>query len=152
VSFQQHWPNATADGTNSNNLQPPDEGLFDVALIDAGAFTSKRGADIAKVEFRVVSQAYNGAEWAVLLGFDTQTKANIAKATCAQIGVDVETVESLDELDTALKEKVGGYYTVEVKRNGEYLNTYIQGEADVAPPEPAAVAAGQPITDDDIPF
>lgn len=143
MSFTETWPKASAEGTNDDSAPPP-EGTYEVALVDASAFTSKKGAEIVKLELRVVSAQENGHEWTEIRSFASQGAANAAKATCHRLGANVEEVTSLDELDTQLKALTGRYYEVNVVRNGEYLNTYVEHEstADHATPveEPAAGA------------
>jgi hypothetical protein len=146
VSFTETWSKATVDGTE--NTSPPPEGLYEVALTGASAFTSKKGTEIVKLEFRVMSAQENGHEWTEIRSFGSQGAANAAKATCFRLGVDVDQVTSLDELDTELKGRTGRYYEAKVVRNGEYLNTYIEGDATPAGQEPAA----GPANDDDVPF
>lgn len=152
MSFDEHWESANADGPTNN--EPPEAGTYCVALIDGDAFVSKAGEDFAKLGFRDTA---SGHEWDVLLGFGSQGAANVAKGTCAAIGVSVDEVETLEDLASALKEHVGKFYDVTVKQNGDYRNTYIDGEAtgtDVPAemPEPEAVAAGGGSDDDEIPF
>lgn len=146
MGFNDTWASASADGSG-NEAPPP--GIYEVALIDADAFVSKAGNEIAKLELRDVA---SGHEWTMVLGFQSQGAANFAKSAIASVGVDVEAVDSFDALGSALKEFVGRYYEVEVKQSGEYRNTYVRAGAspDVPAemPEPAAVAG----TDDDIPF
>jgi hypothetical protein len=153
MSFVDTWPKATVDGSNNND--PPAEGAYELALIGASAFVSKKGNEIVKLEFEVVSQVENGYQWTEVRGFGSQGQANAAKATCHGLGVDTDQVVSLEQLDGALKERIGGYYGARIVRNGEYLNTYIDGAVagrDPRPPEPAAVPTGSDFDDEDIPF
>ena len=153
MSFSENWSKATVDG--SENTSPPPEGTYEVALVQASAFTSKKGAEIVKLEFRVVSVKEQGHEWTEIRSFASQGAANAAKATCFRLGVDVETVATLEELDSELKACAGRYYEVTVKRNGEYLNTYVE---DVVTPSGGTPPAGDfqpapvPLLDDDVPF
>lgn len=147
MSFEDTWANASVDQTDDNS--PPD-GMYDAALVDAGAFTSKQGNDVAKLEFQTVDKQY---DWTMILGFGSPKQAGFSKATCMKIGVNVESVSSLDELDEALKAQVGGFFEVTVERNGEYVNTYVNDGAtpgDVPPPDPVPATAC--FGDDDIPF
>jgi hypothetical protein len=149
VSFTDTWQKATIDG--SDNTSPPPEGKYEVALIDASAFVSKKGTEIAKLEFRVVSVNEQGHEWVEIRSFATQGAANAAKATCHRLGVEVDQVGSLEELDGALKSCVGSYYAVNVVRKGEYLNTYVE-EATKDAPDETGFKAAAPDSDDDVPF
>jgi hypothetical protein len=146
VSFADTWAKATVDG--NENTSPPPEGVYEVALIAASAFTSKKGSEIVKLEFKVMSVNEQGHEWTEIRSFGSQGAANAAKATCHSLGADVD-VASLEDLDGELKALVGRYYEAKVVRNGEYLNTYIEGDATpVSDFQPAPLPAG----DDDIPF
>lgn len=154
MSFTENWSKATIDGTE--NTSPPPEGKYEVALTDASAFVSKKGSEIVKLELRVVSVNEQGHEWVEIRSFATQGAANAAKATCHRLGIDVESVSSLDELDTELKTCVGRYYAVNVVRNGEYVNTYVE---DIVTPQAAAEPEFKPagfkpatVDDDDAPF
>lgn len=148
MTFSETWAKATADG--SENTSPPPEGKYEIALTGTSAFTSKKGAEIVKLELRVVSAQENGHEWTEIRSFATQGAANAAKATCFRLGVDVETVASLEELDSELKALAGRYYEVNVVRNGEYVNTYIESEA--TPDQIAAQPQAVDVDTDDVPF
>lgn len=151
MSFADTWPKATIDG--SDNTDPPPEGKYEVTLVNGSAFTSKKGTDIVKLELRVVSPDEQGYEWTELRSFGSQGAANAAKATCHRLGVDVEEVASLEELDSEIKGHIGAYYSVNVVRNGEYMNTYIEEATQAAEvPEPSEPGSVQPIDDDDVPF
>lgn len=168
MSFQETWQNATADG--SNDAPPPDPGMYDVTLADARAFVSKKGEAWTTLTFRVESLRNKGHEWDVLLGYRSQKQANVAKATVSKLGVDVDAITGIEDLDAALKQLVGQMFAVEVKQNGEYRNTYVDGPVqgsqttapvtDATPPSaaedflaPPAAADPTPVmTDDGVPF
>lgn len=158
MSFNSTWHTANPDAVGgTDNNDPPDPGIYDVTLIDAGAFTSKKGDDWVKLEWRRLTDGY---DWTVLLGFASEKAANFAKRECRELGVDVDSVASLDELDSALKQQGGHYFEVEVVQNGDFRNTYLRGKsgehvsdiptstADFAP----AMANGPVSGDADIPF
>lgn len=152
MTFSDTWQDANPDGGDN---EPPEPGVYDVALIDADAFTSKAGDDWAKLELQDVATKY---EWTLLLGFKNPKQAGFSKGVCQTVGVDVDSVSSLEELGSALKTHVGSYYSVKVEQNGDYRNTYINGPADEGPKaevpadteglEPAAAASG----DESVPF
>lgn len=156
MTFNDTWPTATVNDGERDDRTPPPEGDYDVALVDAGAFTAKSGNDIVKLGLRVIGGLSNGHEWTELRNFKSQGAANATKTTCARLGVPVEGVSSLAELNDRLKEIVGQYFEVTVQRNGEYLNTYINGPAipdvPINEPEPIAVGSDPSPGDDDIPF
>ena len=129
----QKWSDADPSA-DFEQKDPPPPGLYDVSVENARAFTSKQDKDFLVIELRAVSGRLEGHEWSVLFGFETEGAIKFAKGACERLGVDVAAVASLDELDTAVKGVVGEYLEVEVKQNGEYLNTYIQQR--VTPGEP----------------
>lgn len=149
MTFAETWEKATSDG--NENSSPPPEGTYEIALIGASAFTSKKGSEIVKLELRVVSAGEQDHEWTEIRSFGSQGAANAAKATCFRIGVDVDNVSSLDELDTELKTHVGAYYSVNVVRNGEYMNTYFE-EATQPAEVPVDFQPAPVPDDDDVPF
>lgn len=152
--FDGTWAEASTDG---NNDDAPPDGTHDVALVDARAFTSKAGDDFAALEFQTIDKQH---QWTLLGGFKTTQAAGFTKAACMKVGVDVDSVHSLEELDTALKAVVGGFFEVEVKRNGDFTNTYVNDgiQAQNVPDLPAdtkdlqPAAAGGKADDDDVPF
>ena len=150
MSFTDVWGNADPDATGAGD--PPEEGIYDVLLCDASAFMSKEKQELwIKLTFRQIT---GDSEWDVLQGFRSQKQSNFSKRTCKLIGVDVDAIGSLEDLDRALRERCGNYFTVEVKQNGEFVNTYVQEGAtpNVAPPPPPPTTAAAPLADDDIPF
>ena len=146
--FTAIWSGANPDATNDS--EPPADGMYDVVLADAGAFLSKEKQEPwVKLAFRTVA---DGHEWDVLQGFKSQKQANFTKKTVRDLGVDVDSIAGFEELDGALKEAVGRYFTVEVKTNGEFRNTYLVPDARPDIPVDAAFNATETKTDDDIPF
>lgn len=155
MTFQDTWDKASKEGINEDNEAPPD-GAYEVALTGAAAFTSKKGEQVVKLELQVVSAMDTGHEWTVIQGFKNQKQASVTKATCYKLGVDVDTVASLEELDSELAQLIGNYYSVDVARKGDFANTYFNqktatAEESEAKPEPAPVATGG-ADDDDVPF
>jgi hypothetical protein len=96
MSFQETWANASTEG--SRLTTPHRTGCTTSALVDAGAFTSKQGNDVAKLEFQTVDKQH---QWTMILGFGSPKQAGFSKATCMKVGVNVDDVSSLEELDTA---------------------------------------------------
>lgn len=125
MGFDDTWADANPDAAGGDNGNPPPDGTHDVALVDASAFTSKGGNDMVVLEWQKLSE--REYQWPSLHGFKTQQAANFTKKTCREVGVDIDNVESLDALDAALKEHVSKFYEVEVKRNGDFINTYVNG-------------------------
>ena len=162
MTFEERWATASEEGGGEDNA-PPGTGVFEAVLTgDTDAFVSQAGNDIVKLGFKDV---HSGHEWAVLYGFKSPKAANVTKGQVAALGVEVDLVESFEELGLAIKEKVGNYYTVECKESGNPQfpwNTYVIGQNEGAPPSdlPAdttgldeakeAVAAAQ--NGDDVPW
>lgn len=157
MSFTDTWPTAKINDGDSNT-DPPDEGEFDTILTNAGAFTSKEGKDLVKLELRVLEGQHTGYEWTEFRNFGSQGAANTAKTTCSRLGIDVDQITAFADLDAELKAVAGNNYLVKVARNGEYLNTYFEGRlasvpTDARPPvaEPTPAPSSK-MSDDDIPF
>lgn len=155
TDFDNTWKNADPDAAGGNDLEPPEDGAYDVALTEATAFESKEGKPFVKLVLRVVSLASRDYEWTVLLGFKSQSQANMTKRIVRDVGVDVDEVAGFEELGDALNTKIGQYYTVKVVTNGEFRNTYIEGPAnpqtDIPIPE-MPVTVPETTDDGDIPF
>lgn len=151
------WQQADPDSFDTS--EPPAPGTYEAEFVNGRAFHSKGGNDIVVVTFRVLSGPRAGHAWDVLHGFknDGQTKAT--KGTCSRLGVNVETVASLEDLDAALKAKAGEYFTVDVVRNGDYVNTYVKDRvradtirSDIPDDGSFAAPAAGSIPTSDIPF
>lgn len=160
MSFAQHWPNANPENAGSGGADnPPPDGKHQVVLVDGGAWTAKSsGNETLKFEFRTVDGRF---EWPSIGGWSTQSNADYAAKALEALGLDFKVLRSLEQIDAAVKSLVGRFFTVTVKRNGEYVNTYIDGPAqgvqqaaDFSAPQPAAPvpAAAGAGSDSDIPF
>jgi len=150
MNFGALWQNANPDAVGGEN-EPPEDGRYQVALIEAGAAISKREKPYQKMVWRRLEDKH---EWTVIHGFASEGSANMAKREARAIGVNVDEVTSLEELDAGLKAQVGGYFIVDVQRSGDFTNTYVSGtltgEVPMEAPEP--VAATTPGNDDGVPF
>lgn len=157
LNFGELWQNANPDALGGNDTPPPD-GVHDVALIDAEAFTKREDPSLSfqKMRWQLISDAEY--EWDSFYGH--QKQANIAKRETRELGIDIDSIDSLAALDAALRAQVGTYYRVEVTRSkrddgGEWVNTYVRGlltpEVPVDAPQPVA-AGGGTAADDDVPF
>lgn len=130
MSFQDTWANAPATD-NAEQGNPPDPAIYTVELTDAAAVTAKAtGKDWVILEVRAIGGDTDGHTWKVFHGFSSPQQAGFTKRVCRDLGVDTDTVADLAGLDDQLKLQVGRYFTVEVKQNGEYRNTYFQGAVD----------------------
>lgn len=148
------WQDADPDA-GFENSEPPDPGLYEVSVQDARAFESKAGDDILVVEFRVITGPLTGHTWGVVNTFKSEGAVKVAKGMCSRLGVDVDGIGSLDELDTAVKAVLGNYYAVEVKQNGQYRNTYVEAPLSDVPKQgiPGMPDATAPAADDEpVPF
>jgi hypothetical protein len=154
MSFDSTWPTADPDAVgNVDNGEPPEPGFYDVVLIDASALTSKKNEDWVILKWQILGTDH---DWPQVLGFRSEAAANFTKREVRELGVNVDQIGSLDELDTALRTQVAKFFRVEVVQNGDFRNTYIRGAANstsdipVDPGDFAPVTAGVP--DEDIPF
>lgn len=157
------WQNASIEG--GDQTEAPDPGVYDVTVTDGKAFVSKAGNPVIVVELQVLGGSSHNHQWAELRGLKTEGQVKAAKAMCARLGVDVDNVFGLADIDAQLKGCVGLYYTVEVKQNGDYRNVYVLGRCETAPPgtdvpagdfipskEEAAAAVAAAKATDDVPF
>jgi hypothetical protein len=155
MSFSETWASAPVED-QPDRTQLPEPGLYTVAVQDAKALTSEAGEDWVIIELKGIDGAAAEHQWSVVQGFRTPQAAGFTKRVCRDLGVDIDAVGSLDQLDTALKETaVGKYFTVQVKQKGEYRNTYFQGQVrsdEKLPDEQRAAASATNGNDDDIPF
>lgn len=157
------WQSTSID--QNDETEAPEPGAYDVTVTDARAFVSKAGNAVIVIDFQVLGGQSHGHQWTELRGLKTEGQIKAAKATCARLGVDVDTVFGLEDIDAQLKGCIGLYYTVEVKQNGEWRNVYVQGRCDTPPPttdvpagdflpskEEAAAAVAAAKATDDVPF
>lgn len=146
------WANTNIDD-QGDGREAPEPGTYDITLDDARAFTSKAGRDVVILDMRVVSGEAMGHRWTEMRGFKTEGQTKAAKATCARLGVPIDEVANLQELDAELKRLVGGYFEVEIVQNGEWRNVYVQGRATPGdlPATPTPTPAAD-VPDDDVPF
>ena len=144
TGFTDTWQSADPDAVGGQPDKPPAPGEYLGTLIDAKAGTSKKGNAYAVRTLR------DEREWPVLFGFKSQAQANFAKNQIRELGVDVDAVADLDELDQALKAVVGSYYDVEVEAASDPQyddSTYIRGKAGSAPPSDVPSDASIPGTE-----
>lgn len=160
MTFIPYDPNQHQNpNQDGDDFDPPADGQHKgCELIDAGAFTSKKGDDWAKFKWRTP----NGHEWTVLQGFDptNDTRTAITWGQIQALGINPVDIDSLEALNTILIAQVGSYYDLGVKTNGQFRNTYINGptvgENPVVQQQIAngaqPVAAGTGVPEEDIPF
>lgn len=157
--FNSQWADATVGDGEQSNFDPPPDGDHIAELRKAQALRSKKDEDWVVLEWR---ELQTGHDWTLMLGFKSQGQANLTKTACSRLGIQVDEVFSLEQLDQELGRVAGGYFEVTVKTNGDFRNTYVNGPArsqqrpltDVPVPEDemrpaaAAVTAG----DERVPF
>jgi len=108
--------------------EPPPPGSYTAELTNSGAFTSKAGEDWCKFTFRIADGNQAGHEWDLIQTLEDKPALSITYRQLKAIGVDLDGVASLDELEGAISAYEGRRYLVEVSRNGQYTNTNIKGE------------------------
>lgn len=150
------WSAASTEGPEGGEAPPP--GLYEVSIETAEVFQAKSsGDDFIRMAYKVMVGPLTGHEWSEVRGL-TPKAVPVQKAHCKKLGIDVDKVGSLDDLDAALRGVVGGYASVKVKKNGQYLNTDVvaRHSGPVGSDVPSTVGAGAPAPpaegDDDIPF
>lgn len=128
-------------GTGDNPPAPPD-GLYEVALLDAGVFTAQTNSRTTmKTGWKVIGAEHAGHEWTSIAQIreGSQESADYFKRDAIAIaGPEVDSVKSMEDLNTLVVAQLGNYYTVEVKRTTRgdrtFENTYIKGRTDGKPP------------------
>lgn len=146
------WKNTSIDNESKD---PPPEGEYEVAIDSAEFFVSKAGNPVIKLSLRVTSAGdQQGYTWDEIRGMGTPGQMKAAKATCSRLGIDVESIDSEEQLDAELRACIGRYYEINVKQNGDYLNAYINSQVHGVeePVDFTAAPVGAADSDDDIPF
>jgi hypothetical protein len=157
MTFSSTWSSASTNPQDQDDAPPPVPGKYSVALTDARAFTSKAGKEVLVCELRIMDGAQEGYKWSVLMGFQSEGAAGVAKSFCSGLGVDVESVEPpIENLNDALRPHVGSYYSVEVYENKGYRNTKVIGRDSSTPvsdvPSDDAPAHAPGVDTSDVPF
>jgi hypothetical protein len=142
------WQAADPDATTVTTTQPPSDGTYAVELADARAFTAQSGEDWVILKFRTLDQDPVGYTWDNVQGFASEGRTRATKAVCKRIGVDVDTIASLEDLDRQLR-----------ATKGEYRNTFVQERVTSSPPTSDVPSSGfdwpegtQGVPEDEIPF
>lgn len=118
-----------AAATGADLGQPPPPGFYLADLVDGGAFTSRQEVDWAKMTFSVASGHLQGHQWDVLYPLeDDHPRFPIAARELVAIGVDLDRVADLGELEDAIRGRAGRRFEIEVERNGKYVNTIVKAE------------------------
>lgn len=146
MSFTETWQSAST----SERPEAPEPGQYDAMLEDAKALLSKKDEAWVILSWKVTSLRNKDHQWDELLGFRSSRQAGVTKATIAKLGVDVDNVTALDDLDGALKSLIGQQFELEVKQSGQYRNTYVLGVSSA--PAPPVADPTDPSNDDQVPF
>lgn len=165
MSFASTWPQADADavGNGGDDLTPPPDGTYTVTLVGGGAWVAKSSQkETVRLEFELCDGS--GFRWSVLLGFKSQSQANMTKKQLRELGVPVDQLVSFDQFDGCIKQLIGRWFSVTVARDGKFENTYVDGAAQpvdaqqaiapvaTAPVIPQTAPAAPVAGEDDIPF
>jgi hypothetical protein len=141
------------DDLKSTSTGEPDEGIYQARIERCKIVTTKNGAEMMVTEF---TTEY-GHEWSAWHGFTSRQK-DFAKDFVLGLGIDLDAMESDEELADALADCEGKTFEVRVSINEssdgsrKYVNTYIE-----ATPEAVDRAFGPDVPIDteglpDVPF
>ena len=161
MGFKDAWKRA---GEPADDFDPPD-GPHKVRVFDGGAWTTNDGREFAKATLEITEGEHKGRRFDDFMNFNNDVGARRARENLSLYGVKAEEIEDLEDLDTAIIERIGTTATVEVKHSadGRFLNVSVltaeTGESDLPGQETfetgdpvGATRTGRPADDDDIPF
>lgn len=155
------WQNTPTDQNGDRNPPPSPDGTYEVILKDGKAITANSGDDYVILTLEVASGDQGGYTWDELRSFKSDGARGATKTTLSRLGIDVDSLTCLEDIDQAVKDKIGTWYTVDIRQNPKderYRNVYVNGTVepkgtDVPAPDPAEFAAtGAPANDDNVPF
>lgn len=144
------------DDFKSNDGGEPPDGLHTARLDDTALLDTRNGPKI-KLTWQTPDLAYWWESWH---GVDGRARV-FTKEILRGLEIDLAALGSADDLAVALEGKQGVLFEVGVERNGDWLNTSVEGRA--VDPEPdlpidtddfadaVPVSAGA-ADDDDVPF
>lgn len=148
MSIDDTWNSADPDAREDITLDPPADGDYTAVLVEAHAGIGKESQRaFVALTWQDVASEY---KWKVLGGFKSSGQANVTKGMVRDLGVDVDSLHAFEEVGEALKPLAGGYYSLSVKTNGTFRNTYINGPARVG--QSPAAEPGSPTSTDEVPF
>lgn len=116
------------------------EGKYTMKVSDVEIFTSKDDRDYFKVSLTVDEGEFKGVTVSKLYGLDVPEKFRFLKGDLVTCGL---LLQRLSELPKAMSKIVGVRLSVQVKKNGQYTNYWLNGRVGGRQPQP---------TDDNIPF
>jgi hypothetical protein len=123
-------PTALAQAQTSGFDEPPPPADYDTELVKAEIFESKSGETFLRLHYRVIAGAQRDHEWSVVHSLEEHNRAGeanpalgITARVLSELGIELEQIDSIIALRKALDMIEGNAYRVEVKRNGQYVNT-----------------------------
>lgn len=135
-----------AQSKRGETAEPPD-GIHTATLIAAKVGESRAGDTLVILEWQTVDLAHY---WTSFHRVDGKA-AFFTKQVLEGLGLNLDALDSWGAVGDALEPLSGATYSVQITRNGEYLNTTIAGKQTDLPvdapatPKPASVF-------DDVPF
>lgn len=112
--------------------EPPPPDLYEAELVKAEVFQSKAGEDWLRFGWKVLTGRRQGHEWSHIQalerykadGTDNEGALAVTARILGNLGIDVVSqINDVTDLPKLLDPLLGGAYTVEVKRNGNFVNT-----------------------------
>jgi hypothetical protein len=137
---------ATAPGFD----EPPPPDVYDAALTKAEIFESKAGQDTLRLGWTVVSGRLVDHQWTHVQsleplkpdGSDNSGALGITARILSTLGIEIAQIKTADDLPRQLAAVRGQVYSVEVKRNGAYVNTMPQSRLSSYQPSMAGTGYG----------
>ena len=137
-------PQAWAEADSGGGGEAPPDGLYEVELADAKIVTTRADEDKAIMTWRVISGPHRDSEWETWHTFEPKTKDGEPNPGIGYTKQMLRTMRfpvddpsasnSLDAIKRNLAELVGKGYTIDVKRNGTFVNVYARGVLDTYAP------------------
>lgn len=111
--------------------EPPPPDIYDAELTKAEVFTAKAGGDWLRLGWKVVSGRLVDHEWSHIQtlerykpnGDDNEMALSITARILTTLGIQLDALRTADDLPRALAQVRGQVFAVEVKRNGQFINT-----------------------------
>lgn len=141
------------DTSRDDDDNPPAPGTYEAVLVEGSAFTSQAGKPYLKLRWRLVGDPLS--LWTELYGLDRLGGKKAAKATLERMQVNLDAVTDFDSLGSVVAQAVDQFFTVTVKQNGQYRNTYVEGPSapDAGVTDPGDFPVPAPANaSDDVPF
>lgn len=141
----------------------PANGAYTVRITDGGAFAGKDGREWAKVVLEIIGTDANGRQFDDFMNMNNDVGRAIAVEKLVTYGVDLTSIEELEDLDHAIFNLIGTIAEVTVTHKNGYRNVSVRSsrtnDSDIpTSPEREPAPAGQQsfaaaaADDGDIPF